>query len=114
MPQSFVRAATTACSSKRNPPFALDGSRSGTLVAHLPLFYCTPIDPMYPDEPGFRPQTQVPYDALQCQIEGSLDVLVGDYITEIASGREFAVRGSDYFEFGTEVFRHLTLEEMRK
>lgn len=98
---SFSAMATVSANTKR--AVVSGGKRSGTPTAHLVGLSILPLDPV-DAELRQRQELSSQYRVFQTQVEGDLDIAIGDVLT---------VSGTDYKIIGVEKWTYEDTYNMR-
>ncbi len=106
MSKSFAKMASQAASTKRNP-LTTSGKRGAptTNLASIKILPLMPLDP----EIAERLNIQLPTEALQTFVDGTLDILEGDFLT--VSAKDYRIRSVGDWPWTTDGFKALILEE---
>lgn len=108
MSASFQKMASVTASTKRATLSAGKRSSPSTHLNNLKIFPLDPVDP----ELRQRLALDTPHELLQTFVEGNPDIVEGDVLS--VAGEDYPIRSVADWKFGTDTYRALVLENLKR
>ena len=105
---SMARFLTVTASTKRAP--AISSGKRGTPTTNVSSLKCTPLDPVEP-EVRQRLALNTPHELMET-FTLETDIREGDLL--VVSSTEYPIRTCAEWVWGSETFRHLVVEDLKR